>query len=450
MKARMKAITLCIVVSLVCSALLFAGGAKESVSSDRPEVNILMWGGADRLNYFRTIYEANTALTPENMANVTFTSGGKNAVDCYQLFRLSLSANDNIPGIVMFGSETAATEFILNGDLMDISSQIQALQDDILPAAMDLCSNDGKVYGVPTQVKSKVWYYRTDLFEKAGIDVAAIKTFEDFYEAGMKFKKAFPDKYFINMGGTPNIDVLLGWLASYDGLKISNEDGTYNVSSDPRFRDMFEKIYALAHADFSMYISDWDADWQPAIESGKVASLLSWSWMTEFLPKYAPDQKGLWAMTSWPEEFMKGGSAEVVSIPVKAKNTSAAFEVLDTLFLKENSALARFNENGLLPITYSGVEKVRSSAAVARKPAEVSQEDWNLKPINFFGLEMVDSIWQTMQHANKFESDPSFNAESAILLNHIMMLIAGSETLDEAITNAQKDLEIQIGNPYDI
>lgn len=450
MKSKVTAIVLCIVLSLVCSVALFAGGAKEASMGGRPEVNILMWGGADRLNYFRTIYEMNTDLPKESMANITFTSGGKNATDCYQLLRLSLAANDNIPGIVMFGSETAATEFILNGDLMDISSEIRAIEDDILPAAMDLCGSEGRVYGVPTQVKSKVWYYRADLFEEAGINVDEIKTFQDFYDAGVKFKKVFPDKYFINMGRTPNIDVLLGWLASYDGLKIANADGTYNISSDPRFRDMYEKINTLARADFSMNISDWDADWQPAIESGKIASLLSWSWMTEFLPKYAPDQRGNWAMTSWPEEFKMGGSAEVVSIPVRARDTKAAFEVLNTLFLTEDSALARFNENGLLPITYSGLEKVKSSVASATKPANVSDADWNLKPINYFGIEMVDSIWDTMQYASKFESDPSFNAESNILLNHIMMLIAGSETLDEAIANTQKDLEIQIGNPYDI
>lgn len=424
---------------LFISLAIFAQGGNEQTG--RPTIDVLTWGGADRLGYLKTIYEETTDLSGDDVADIVFTSGGTGATDAYQLFRLQLASN-SAPDILFFGGETAATEFILNGDIRDITDDVSDHVDDIIPAALDLSSYEGRIYGIPTQVKSKVWFYRADLFEEAGIDVAKIKTFNDFYEAGMKFKEHFPDKYFINFGPNPNVDVIIGWLGCYDDLRIADEDGNYLITSDPRFRDMYEKIYNLATAPFSLYVSDWDTDWSPNIGNGTIASLLSWSWMTEFLPLYAPDQAGLWEMVPWPEEFRNGGCAELISIPSASDDQEAAVEVLRTLYLDDEAALLRFNENGLLPVTYSGVELVENS--LSEKAEEASPES----PLGFFGPEMVGDIFETMEYANKYNSDPSFNEEEAIIENHLNLMITGAETIDEAIENTQKDLEIQVGNPY--
>lgn len=435
----MRKIAVLLILAIVCSGFVFANAVKETAKN--PEVELLMWGGADRLNYLKEIYDATTKLSSDKKANVTFTSGGTGATDAYQLFRLKLASSD-APGIMFFGGETAATEFIINGDILNITDKVKSELDDILPSALDLASYKGEVYGIPTQVKSKVWYYRADLFKEAGIDVTKIKTFDDFYAAGMKFKAHFPDKYFINLGPTPNVDVVIGWLGSYDNLTIADEKGNYRVASDPRFRDMYEKIYKLATAPFSLYVSDWDSNWQPNIENGTIASLLSWSWMTEFLPPYAPAQGGLWKIAPWPEEFGYGGCAELISIPSAAKDKDASFEVLYTMYLGEDGAVLRFKENGLLPVTYSGVDKV--NAAVK----EIAASATATSPLGYFGTGLVDDIFATMKYATKYNSDPSFNAEEAIIENHLNLMIKGAETIDQAIANTQNDLTLQVGNPY--
>lgn len=205
---------------------------------------------------------------------------------------------------------------------------------------------------------------------------------------------------------------------------------------------MYEKIYKLATAPFSLYVSDWDSDWSPNIGNGSIASLLSWSWMTEFLPLYAPGQNGLWKMTAWPEEFRNGGCAELISIPSASDSHDLAVEVLKTLYLDDEAALLRFNENGLLPVTYSGIDKVQE--AIEKNTETATPES----PLGFFGKEMVTTIFETMKYANKYNSDPSFNKEEAIIENHLNLMITGVETIDEAIANTQKDLEKQVGNPY--
>ena len=49
----------------------------------------------------------------------------------------------------------------------------------------------------PFELKPRVWYYRSDIFEEAGIDVSQIKTTDDFIEAG----KAIQKIYQINISG---------------------------------------------------------------------------------------------------------------------------------------------------------------------------------------------------------------------------------------------------------
>ena len=142
---------------LFISLAIFAQGGNEQTG--RPTIDVLTWGGADRLGYLKTIYEETTDLSGDDVADIVFTSGGTGATDAYQLFRLQLASN-SAPDILFFGGETAATEFILNGDIRDITDDVSDHVDDIIPAALVLSSYEGRIYGIPTQVKSKVWFYR--------------------------------------------------------------------------------------------------------------------------------------------------------------------------------------------------------------------------------------------------------------------------------------------------
>ena len=83
-------------------------------------------------------------------------------------------------------------------------------------------------------------------------------------------------------------------------------------------------------------------------------------------------------------------------------------------------------------------------ASIEEKAASATPDS----SIGFFGPDMVGDIFKTMEYANKYTSDPSFNEEEAIIENHLNLMITGVETIDEAIENTQKDLEIQVGNPY--
>ena len=73
--------------------------------------------------------------------------------------------------------------------LMDLTDAIEPYKDKVVESRLDLYGKDGKYYGFPTHVGTTVAFYNTEALEAAGIDYTAIKTWEDFKNAGVKYKE---------------------------------------------------------------------------------------------------------------------------------------------------------------------------------------------------------------------------------------------------------------------
>lgn len=80
--------------------------------------------------------------------------------------------------------------------------------DDILPNVREMVSFNDKVYAYPQLVEpSTVLFYRTDLFEQAGLD-AAPKTWDELIEYGKKLAEVDPNVFAL---GIPNFGPEMGW-----------------------------------------------------------------------------------------------------------------------------------------------------------------------------------------------------------------------------------------------
>lgn len=83
--------------------------------------------------------------------------------------------------------------FVASGGLVNLSKQYGAdkFQAQFAPYAWAQGKGgDGSMYGIPVDLGPGVMYYRTDIFEKAGIDVKeAIKDWDAYIAAGVKLKQ---------------------------------------------------------------------------------------------------------------------------------------------------------------------------------------------------------------------------------------------------------------------
>ncbi|MEV1024252.1 extracellular solute-binding protein [Streptomyces sp. NPDC050264] len=100
----------------------------------------------------------------------------------------ALASND-APDVIETGN-TQVAQFAQSGGLLDLTDKTGALGGkDWLKGLSEPGAYEGKQYGIPYYAANRVVIYRTDLFKKAGVDAAKIKTRDQWIAATKKLNK---------------------------------------------------------------------------------------------------------------------------------------------------------------------------------------------------------------------------------------------------------------------
>ncbi|MBW5381476.1 extracellular solute-binding protein, partial [Brachyspira hampsonii] len=75
-------------------------------------------------------------------------------------------------------------------------------------------------------------FYRADLFEKAGIDINSIVTWDDFIEAGKKLQAALPNTKMIGFPYTVGFSSLIRATMLQLGTDYFSKDGKIAIASE--------------------------------------------------------------------------------------------------------------------------------------------------------------------------------------------------------------------------
>ena len=103
----------------------------------------------------------------------------------------ALASKNESPDLVEIGN-TQTTTFTTVGAFADVTDLKDALGgDDLIPSFVDASTVDGKVYAYPFYAGARGVYYRTDLFEQAGIEEP--QTIGEFDDAVAALQKANPE-----------------------------------------------------------------------------------------------------------------------------------------------------------------------------------------------------------------------------------------------------------------
>lgn len=103
----------------------------------------------------------------------------------------SLASKNESPDLVEIGN-TQTTSFTSVGAFADVTDMKEKLGGDhLIPSFVEASSVDGKIYAYPLYAGARGVFYRTDLFEKAGIAVP--KTIDEFKDAVIKLQEANPE-----------------------------------------------------------------------------------------------------------------------------------------------------------------------------------------------------------------------------------------------------------------
>ncbi|MEV5319065.1 sugar ABC transporter substrate-binding protein [Streptomyces sp. NPDC052687] len=277
------------------------------------------------------------------------------------------------------------------------------LNEDMVESMKAAGGGDGTLYSIPTSANNGVLYYRTDLFEKAGLEEPT--TWDRFFEAAEKLTNAKKNEFgYTIRGGAGSIAQALDAMYGQSGI-TSFWNGDKTTVNDPKNVEALEKYAALykkvtpsadLNNDFTKMVAQWD--------SGTIGML------NHNLGSYQDHVTALGTdkFRGIPQPTGPGGKRVQVSNPVdglglfkSSKNKEAAWKFIEfALSHEENS---KFNESaGQVPANTDAAKDAWVSKAEPTKLAAEALSDGSTTIVQ---LPYYLPDWNTI---SKAENEPNF------------------------------------------
>lgn len=256
----------------------------------------------------------------------------------------ALASAESTPDLIELGNTQAPT-FCAVGALADLTDMKDQLGGkDLTQSLVDLGSFNGKMFAAPFYAGSRIFIYRKDFFEQAGITVP--KTLDELTQAAAKLQTANPPKnsHFsgLFLPGISNQSAF-AWLFT-NGGRLATQDGSSWKGG-------------LSSADSQKGLSQLQEIWRTGSTTGNVTDTsISTAPYTAFnaeetgmffgfnfhVKKLTPElvQSGKVGYFGFPPATVGGEShpfagGSNVAISAKSKNRGLAKEALKLIFSKE-------------------------------------------------------------------------------------------------------------------
>ncbi len=188
---------------LVLSMLL----GVATVASAEGATKLTMWTFiAQHQEFFEKAAERWNAANPDRPIEIEVTTLGYD--DMHNKLKVALQADEGAPDICDVELGQFPNVLAYSDKLVDLTEAMSPYMADLVKARLEIYAKDGKYYGAPLHVGAMVSFYDKGLLEEAGVNYEDIKTWDDWYDAGVKLKEAVPDAW---MG---TVETSTQWVAS--------------------------------------------------------------------------------------------------------------------------------------------------------------------------------------------------------------------------------------------
>lgn len=334
---------------VLCIVLAFAVPAFAAEPTD-----IEFWTfQALHVQFYKTMAEKWNELNPDRPINIKETV--LDYEDMHSKLAIALQAGEGAPDLVDIEINKFAN--FLNGDiqLLPLNEELAPVIDDIVKARVDIYSKDGNYYGICFHIGAAVIYYNAKMCEEAGINYQDIKTWDDYYEAGKKFKEAFPDKYWASV---ETGDVWHVWpMIVQAGGDFTTADGQPNLDS-PEVAKALEfnrKMLDEGIACVAPGGGHHQEEFYGYMNDGNICSIVMPMWYLDRFTNYMPDLKGqmaVWTLPVWDENSPKsvGQGGTGTAVTNQAKDPQLTKDFLVYAKTSQDGGIVVWNELGFDPI----------------------------------------------------------------------------------------------------
>ncbi|BAJ26467.1 MULTISPECIES: extracellular solute-binding protein [Kitasatospora] len=214
---------------------------------------------------------------------------------------------------------------------------------------------NGRINALPWEANSGGFYYRSDVFEQAGVDVKALDTWDDTVEAG-KTIKAKTGKYLLGIdkpASVPDAANFFQLLLQLQGAFYFDLDGAITLDSPEAVKAM-TIIKQLNDADL---LADLSGGWNAqiaAIKAGTSAVLPMPTWYGGIIEETVPEEKGKWGVRLPPAVRRGGSTAATVNsthlaISGTSKHQAAAWKFVEFALTRPASQVKIYQDKGIAP-----------------------------------------------------------------------------------------------------
>jgi multiple sugar transport system substrate-binding protein len=228
--------------------------------------------------------------------------------------------------------------------------------DAYVPAFKTFTTYDKSMYGLPFDGESTALFYRTDMFQAAGITKPPA-TWPEFEDTARKLTQPAKRQYGIAMFATEAAYYWYPWLWQ-NGGKLLSDDGKQVLFADDKAKAAAEFYVNLAKKYAPKdYLNSNSYDGRQAFANGQVGMYVAGSWFAGTLTDEFPAVNGKWATAPLPVGAAGCGTTiagDALVVFSQSKASDAAWKFIEFMSKPANVALWTYKSKGgttLPPLT---------------------------------------------------------------------------------------------------
>jgi multiple sugar transport system substrate-binding protein len=333
-------------------------------------------------------------------------------------------AGGNPPDSAFVDASTVAG-FASRGAVVNLENYIERSDvvdpDDYVEAFKTFATFEDSLYGLPFDGESTALFYRTDLFEEAGIE-SPPATWEEFEEAAEALTDPAKKQYGVAMFAPESAYYWYPWLWQNGGALLDeNGEVAWTTEEAEEAAEYYVGLTEYAPAD---YLNSNSYDGRVAFANGQVGMYVAGAWFAGVLSEEFPDVEGKWATAPLPEG--EAGCATTIAgdalVLFDGDNNDAAWKWIEFLSRPENMAEWTYKAEGstLLPPRTSLLE---SPELIEEKPI-----------LEGFAKAMECGVSNVIAHPDWGRMEEALNIE-------LGKAMYGEQTAAEALDNAAAEAQ---------
>ncbi|MEO3751120.1 sugar ABC transporter substrate-binding protein [Streptomyces sp. B6B3] len=347
--------------------------------------------------------------------------------DFFPKLQAAISGETGAPDVVQVDYPNL-TSTVVDGALMDITEASGDIESHYAPAVWDQVVIDGKVWGIPQDIGTQALFYRSDLFEEAGLD--APTTWDEYRDAAATLKREHPDSFVTALPSNGGAWLAsLAWNAQARWFGTSGDSWQVDID-DEATRQVAEYWQGMLDEGYVRGDQHWQPTWFRGMADGTYLTWIGPAWGGASLKENAPDLEGKWSVAPLPQ-WSSGDDAPVywggslTALTSVTEKSDAALEFATWLNTHEDSA--EILAESVLPASEEGqaVEAVN-------------------QPDPYFGDQVVNEVFTADGSSNPWVWGPTMTDTTAYLDDALQAVINGSTTLPEELADIDRRTETQM------